>query len=849
MATIDRYRVLFDTEQANRSIDGLRGAVAGLIAAFSVRELVQFADSITNVRNRLNQLTPDINDTTEQFRALAGIAINARAPLSETADLYFRISRAAGSLGITQREAAEVTGLVAKAITASGISAQEAQGPLLQLGQALQSGRLQGDELKSILEGLPPVANALATSLGVPIGALKELGAQGKISAQDVIQAIRDARDSIERDFGATTATIGQASEVLRTSLALTFDNFEQNTQAGQSVAVVIEYIAMQIFRLSNNVDKIIGPLSTFVKIVGSIAAFTIVGRVLRTVGGILVGLTRGVGSASAMFRNFLDNLRNFGTIFRQVGGGLLGFVETVIFTLTPLGRLLRLIGAIGAAAAAYFGLDELFGDIEELGDKSSDTSNEIAAWKEEMAALALELDNTKDSGNAVNNTLTELQDTVSKGLGDYKSSNADFLENLKITRENLNLTREQIQYNDDIRRFTENYRDRVKDLREELKELNKNPERNAELIAEINQAIADTTSEYQEQLPQVTKIAAEIKKISEDQSAAEESARKQTEALRESAEAARLLQRVTEGVDDYIVDIRRSSENAQRELERMNMNSLERELDDIEQQLQRGLQDKIREINRTEIDPVVKDEKIRKITEETNKAVEAQKQAAREAYEYSRSFEFGWKRAYEQYAEDATNAAKQAENIFKTATQGMEDALVDLITTGKFEWRDFVNELGEMLLRAELKRLIADVFGAISPSGSGGSILGGLFGGGPASSSGSSGGSGSGGGLLGTVGSIVGGVVSGIGSFFGGLFANGGTLPGGQFGIVGEAGPELITGPANITPLQGLGSTTNVTYNISAVDAASFRSLVARDPEFIHAVAMKGGSSVPMRR
>lgn len=85
------------------------------------------------------------------------------------------------------------------------------------------------------------------------------------------------------------------------------------------------------------------------------------------------------------------------------------------------------------------------------------------------------------------------------------------------------------------------------------------------------------------------------------------------------------------------------------------------------------------------------------------------------------------------------------------------------------------------------------------------------------------------------------------IDDFFGGFFANGGTLPRGQFGIVGERGPELVTGPAQITPLDQFGSQ-YVTYNINAVDARSFRELLARDPSYIHALAQQGGRRDPRR-
>jgi hypothetical protein len=103
----------------------------------------------------------------------------------------------------------------------------------------------------------------------------------------------------------------------------------------------------------------------------------------------------------------------------------------------------------------------------------------------------------------------------------------------------------------------------------------------------------------------------------------------------------------------------------------------------------------------------------------------------------------------------------------------------------------------------------------------------------------------GGGGGLLGDV---FGGLSKGIGKLFGGFFADGGFLPAGKFGVVGERGPELITGPANITPMDQMGGGQQVIYNINAVDARSFRDMLAREPGMIHALAQKGGSRVPGR-
>jgi lambda family phage tail tape measure protein len=82
----------------------------------------------------------------------------------------------------------------------------------------------------------------------------------------------------------------------------------------------------------------------------------------------------------------------------------------------------------------------------------------------------------------------------------------------------------------------------------------------------------------------------------------------------------------------------------------------------------------------------------------------------------------------------------------------------------------------------------------------------------------------------------------------FGGFFANGGTLGAGKWGIAGERGPEIVSGPANISPMGGGGATT-VNYNINAVDAASFKSMIARDPQFLYAISEQGRKSIPGAR
>lgn len=197
----------------------------------------------------------------------------------------------------------------------------------------------------------------------------------------------------------------------------------------------------------------------------------------------------------------------------------------------------------------------------------------------------------------------------------------------------------------------------------------------------------------------------------------------------------------------------------------------------------------------------------IAKLQEAKSKAV-AEDQAQRE------SFAFGWETAFGRYAEEAQNAANQATTYFTTFTRGFEDAIVRFVQTGKFSFKDLANSIIADFARIQAKKALSGLFGG---GGGGGGFFGNIFG--------------------------------SIGSIFG--FANGGNPAMGKPILVGERGPELMI-PRNastIIPNEALGGGSNqttVTYNIQAVDAASFQQLVARDPKFLHAVVEKGRRAMP---
>lgn len=179
---------------------------------------------------------------------------------------------------------------------------------------------------------------------------------------------------------------------------------------------------------------------------------------------------------------------------------------------------------------------------------------------------------------------------------------------------------------------------------------------------------------------------------------------------------------------------------------------------------------------------------------------------------EQQQNFTAGWDRAYRQYIETTNNSFAQAGSMFQTLSRGFEDSMVRFVQTGKLSFKDLFNTLIAEAVRAQSSKLLTSLLGM---GGGGGNFLS---------------------------------------SLFGGFFADGGSPPLNKVSVVGERGPELFVPKqaGTIVPNGqfGGGQTVNtaVTYNIQAVDASSFRTLLARDPEFIHNVAEQGRRQLPIR-
>ena len=207
-------RIQGGADRASRGLDLLNVAVRGVqIAGLSagLRAVVVAGDALTQSMGRLNTALGSVERAGEIYERLYRDSLQTGVAVRESVDAFARFSIAAREIGATSAQVATLVGGLQRIAIASGASQQEIASSTQQLAQALASGTLQGDELRSILEGLPTLAQALARELGVSIGELRKLGSEGKLTADTVFPALLRAVERLNGEFERAPLSVGRA--------------------------------------------------------------------------------------------------------------------------------------------------------------------------------------------------------------------------------------------------------------------------------------------------------------------------------------------------------------------------------------------------------------------------------------------------------------------------------------------------------------------------------------------------------------------------------------------------------------------------------------------------------------
>tara|TARA_R100000655_G_scaffold8377_4_gene21921 strand:+ start:3128 stop:5815 length:2688 start_codon:yes stop_codon:yes gene_type:complete len=231
-------------QRLRKSAMSLKGAFVGIGAGLVAQQFVKMADTATRLENRLRLVTNSSRELKSVQEGLLGISQRTRTGLEGTTELYSRLARVSGDLGLSQTALLGVTETINQAILISGSSAESANSALVQLGQGMASGTLRGEELNSVMEQTPRLARALADGMGIGIGKLRELGQEGKITSQAIIKAIQSQQKVIREEVAKTQITVDQSFVQLGNSAVTFAGALDEATGITSNLALVISNLA-----------------------------------------------------------------------------------------------------------------------------------------------------------------------------------------------------------------------------------------------------------------------------------------------------------------------------------------------------------------------------------------------------------------------------------------------------------------------------------------------------------------------------------------------------------------------------------------------------------------------------
>lgn len=295
------------TQQANELTNTIKRAVAAYVSIQSVGKALNISDELVQTTSRLNMMNDGVQTTAELVNMVYAAAQDARGSFSQMADVVARFGNNAKDAFSSSEEVVAFADLIQKQMTIAGASTQEAANAELQLSQALGSGVLRGDELNSIFEQAPNLIQNIADYLDVPIGKIREMAADGELSADVVKAAIFSAADDINSKFNEMPMTWGQMWQSMQNTALIAFQPVLQrlndlaNSEAFQTfIQGAIEAMAT-LANIVLNIFELVGTVGGFIADNWSVISPIIYGVIgALAVYAAYLGIVKGIEIASA---------------------------------------------------------------------------------------------------------------------------------------------------------------------------------------------------------------------------------------------------------------------------------------------------------------------------------------------------------------------------------------------------------------------------------------------------------------------------------------------------------------------------------------------------------------------
>lgn len=195
------------------------GALTAIVGSSAIRQIAGSADAYAQMSGQLRLVEGSADAAAERYQELLEVAQDTRSALEPTVDLYARLRRSTDGLGLSSQDMLRITGAINNSFIVSGASADEASNAIRQLSQGLAAGALRGDEFNSVAENSPRLARAIAESLGITVGELREFAAEGGVTGEVIANSLLSRFEELRKEADLMPRTIGQAAQAIRNEL------------------------------------------------------------------------------------------------------------------------------------------------------------------------------------------------------------------------------------------------------------------------------------------------------------------------------------------------------------------------------------------------------------------------------------------------------------------------------------------------------------------------------------------------------------------------------------------------------------------------------------------------------
>ena len=677
MAANIRATLQLDTKDAQKGVKGVGTALKALATGAVAKGIFDLGNQFQEITNKLKAVTNSSEATAQAFSSVAAIAKSTRSDLGATADLYFRLTKSAETLNLSQGETARVTELFAKTLKNSGATATEASSAILQFGQAMASGKLAGDEFRSLNETNSDLMDRLAKAMGKPRGELKKLASEGKITAKIIANALLESGDQIDETFGKTSVTLGESLTMIRNEFTILVGKLE--TQFG-----LFSKIAGALTLVSENLDIVASAMA------GAFAA-SVAGMIMNVVKA--VRAFRAANQAAAASAVLLQAVTGVGLV--KVGVGL------------------------AAAGATLAVMNSQFDEqAEKVGEVTDEVDRQVGSTLDLVGAAEDKADATKEEKDAA----TELARITKRQSEEFKSQLADLQTNTEEFNKQIELRRASIGATEQEKAILEAIADIEEDRADAIRELNELTTISAaDRLAregEINSQYDARITKTKEQLALEENISREIELRQNKRAGSDEFAimagslaalqdryktfdldrRENQKMIFEEGQKQAIAR---QELEDKFADLKFEKESS---LGRMLNKEEQKALDDQQAQELKALLD------------------VQTVRTNGMTLYLAQLDAAREK---TNTMNHGMMESFAEFARMVNDKAAYGARIFDTMTKGFESAIVSFVETGKLSFKDLFKSLMIEIIKMQANKIFLALF---SPGGMFGDLFAGLF-------------------------------------------------------------------------------------------------------------------------